>query len=103
MFTKLYENMIEMTDDQKNQYNNLYRWYRHIQNLPEIKEFLNKHQRLLVEDPEIKVPFLAEKKKGKKWSIDVVFDSFSKSFSFISIKFLLSQLNFNWRNTLLIP
>ena len=66
MFMKLYDSMIEMTDEQKNQYNNLFRWYRHIQSLPEIREFLNKHQRMLVEDPEIKVPFLAEKKKSKK-------------------------------------
>ncbi len=58
--------MIEMTDDQKNQYNNLLRWYKHIQNLPEVKEFLNKNQRLIVEDPEIKVAFLADKKKSKK-------------------------------------
>ncbi len=48
MFTKLYDSMIEMTDEQKNQYNNLFRWYKHIQNLPEITQFLNKHQRLLV-------------------------------------------------------
>jgi hypothetical protein len=34
MFTKLYDNIVEMTDEQKNQYNNLFRWYKHIQNLP---------------------------------------------------------------------
>jgi hypothetical protein len=55
-----------MTDDQKNQYNNLFRWYRHIQNLPEVTTFLTSRQRILVEDPEVKVPFLAEKKKSKK-------------------------------------
>ena len=66
MFTKLYDNLIEMTDEQKNQYNNLFRWYKHIQNIAEITEFLRHHQRLLVEDPEIKIPFLAEKKKSKK-------------------------------------
>lgn len=67
MFTKLYDSMIEMADDQKNQYNNLFRWYRHIQNLPEVTAFLTNRQRILVEDPEVKVPFLAEKKKSKKW------------------------------------
>lgn len=60
-----------MTDEQKNQYNNLFRWYKHIQNIAEITEFLRHHQRLLVEDPEIKIPFLAEKKKSKKWFIHV--------------------------------
>ena len=40
MFTQLYDNLIEMTDDQKNQYHNIFRWFKHIQNLPEIKEFL---------------------------------------------------------------
>lgn len=58
--------MIEMTDEQKNQYNNLFRWYKHIQNLPEITQFLNANQRILIQDPEIKVAFLAEKKKNKK-------------------------------------
>jgi hypothetical protein len=66
MFTKLYDTMIESTDDQKTQYNNIFRWYKHIQNLPEIKEFLIKSSRIIVEDPEIKVAFLAEKKKAKK-------------------------------------
>ena len=66
MFSKLYDSMIEITDEQKNQYNNLFRWYRHIQNLPEITAFLTNKQRILVEDPEVKVPFLAEKKKAKK-------------------------------------
>ena len=40
MFTQLYDNLIEMNDDQKNQYNNLFRWFKHIQNIPEIKEFM---------------------------------------------------------------
>ena len=55
-----------MTDDQKNQYSNLFRWYKHVQNLAEIKEFLEKNQRFLVKDPEVKVPFVQEKKKDKK-------------------------------------
>ena len=65
MFTQLYDNVIDMSDEQKNQYNNLFRWFKHIQNLPEITEFLNKTNRLLIKDPELKVSFV-EKKKGKK-------------------------------------
>ena len=65
MFTQLYDNVIDMSDDQKNQYNNLFRWFKHIQNLPEITEFLNKTNRLLIKDPELKVSFV-EKKKVKK-------------------------------------
>lgn len=66
MFVHLYDGVIEMNDEQKNQYYNLFRWYKHIQNLPEIKDFLGKKQRFVVEDPEPKVPFVQEKKKNKK-------------------------------------
>lgn len=48
------------------QYNNLFRWYKHIQNLPEIKAFLLAQNRLLVSDPEQKLAFLEIKKKKKK-------------------------------------
>lgn len=44
----------------------MFRWYKHIQNLPQVKEFLVKTQRFLIEDPAPKYPFLAEKKKPKK-------------------------------------
>ena len=48
MFIQLYANITEMFDEQKNQYCNLFRWYRHIQNLPEIKSFLISQNCLLV-------------------------------------------------------
>ena len=66
MFTQLYENVVEMNDDQKNQYNNLFRWFKHVQNVPEIREFLVKQNKLLIADPELKVSFVEKKKKGKK-------------------------------------
>jgi hypothetical protein len=66
MFTQLYDNLLEMTDEQKLQYNNLFRWYKHIQNMTPIKEYLVKTHRFLIEDPAPKYPFLAEKKKPKK-------------------------------------
>ena len=66
MFTQLYDNVIEMTDEQKLQYNNLFRWYKHIQNLPQIRDYLTLHKRFLIEDPAPKYAFLAEKKKPKK-------------------------------------
>lgn len=66
MFTQLYDNIVEMTDEQKNQYNNLFRWYKHIQNLPEIKSFLESQNRLFVSDPDQKLAFLDVKKKKKK-------------------------------------
>ena len=65
MFTQLYDNIVEMTDDQKNQYNNLFRWYKHIQNIPEIKSFLEAENRLLVSNPAPKISFLEVKKKKK--------------------------------------
>lgn len=40
MFTKLYDTMVEMTDEQKNQFNNIFRWFKHIQNLPEVRGYL---------------------------------------------------------------
>ena len=55
-----------MTDEQKTQYNNLFRWHKHIQNLPEIKAFLESQNRILVADPEQKLSFLEVKKKKKK-------------------------------------
>ena len=66
MLTQLYDNIVEMTNDQKLQYNNLFRWYKHVQNLPEIKSFLEAENRLLVSDPAMKLSFLEVKKK-KKW------------------------------------
>lgn len=66
MFTQLYDNVIEFSDEQKLQYNNLFRWYKHIQNLPQVKEYLTKNNRFLIQDPISKVAFLAEKKKPKK-------------------------------------
>ena len=67
MFTQLYENIVEMTDEQKIQYNNLFRWYKHVQNLAEIRAFLESQNRILVSDPETKLTFLeAKKKKNKK-------------------------------------
>ena len=66
MFTQLYDNVLEMTDEQKLQYHNLFRWYTHIQNLPQIKEYLHKNKRFLLQPPVAKVPFVAEKKKAKK-------------------------------------
>ena len=36
MFSKLYDSMIEMTKEEINQFNNIFRWYKHIQNLPEV-------------------------------------------------------------------
>jgi hypothetical protein len=66
MFTQLYDNLLEMTDEQKLQYNNLFRWYKHIQNLPQIHDFLTSTKRFLIEDPTPKYAFLAEKKKPKK-------------------------------------
>lgn len=65
MFTQLYDNITEMTDDQKLQYNNLFRWYKHVQNLPEIKNFLEAENRLIVADPAVKLSFLEVKKKKK--------------------------------------
>lgn len=59
MFSELYDTMFEFTDEQKSQFFNIFRWYKHIQNLPEIKAFLVKNQRFLIEDPEIKIPFVA--------------------------------------------
>lgn len=50
----------------------MFRWYKHIQNLPEIKAFLLAQNRLLVSDPEQKLAFLEIKKKKKKgewWSL----------------------------------
>jgi hypothetical protein len=58
--------VIELTDEQKPQYNNLFRWYKHIQNLPQIKAYLTESNRFFIQDPVAKVPFLAEKKKAKK-------------------------------------
>ena len=58
--------VIEMTDDQKNQFCSIFRWYKHIQNLPEIKEFLIKKERFLVSNPNIQVPFIIEKKQKTK-------------------------------------
>jgi len=66
MFTQLYDNLLEMTDEQKGQYNNLFRWYKHVQNLPQINEFLMQSNRFMIQDPAPKYPFLAEKKKPKK-------------------------------------
>lgn len=66
MFTQLYDNLIDFTDEQKLQYHNLFRWYKHIQNLPQVKEYLTRTNRFLVTDPAPKLPFLAEKKKAKK-------------------------------------
>lgn len=66
MFTQLYDNLIDMTDEQKLQYHNLFRWYKHIQNLPQVKEYLNQTKRFLVTDPTPKLPFLSDKKKQKK-------------------------------------
>lgn len=66
MFTQLYDNLIDLSDEQKLQYNNLFRWYKHIQNLPQIKGYLTETNRFLIQDPVAKVPFLAEKKKPKK-------------------------------------
>lgn len=66
MFTQLYDNILELTDEQKQQYNNLFRWYKHIQNLPQISEFIKVNNRFLVQDPAPKYAFLAEKKKSKK-------------------------------------
>ena len=55
-----------MTDEQKLTYNHIFRWYKHIQNLPEIKEFLTKKERYIVNDPVAKIPFLVEKKVKKE-------------------------------------
>jgi hypothetical protein len=66
MFTQLYDHLLEMTDEQKSQYNNLFRWYKHIQSLPQIHEFLTNTKRFLIEDPQTKYGFLSEKKKPKK-------------------------------------
>lgn len=66
MFTQLYDNLIELSDEQKLQYNNLFRWYKHIQNLPQVKEYLTQSNRFFIQDPVTKVPFLVEKKKPKK-------------------------------------
>jgi hypothetical protein len=66
MFTQLYDNLIDLSDEQKLQYNNLFRWYKHVQNLPQVKEYLAHSNRFLLQDPAPKVPFLAEKKKPKK-------------------------------------
>jgi len=55
-----------MSDEQKLQYNNLFRWYKHIQNLPQVRQYLTEKNRFLVTDPVVKVPFLNEKKKAKK-------------------------------------
>ena len=66
MFTQIYDNILEMTDEQKQQYNNLFRWYKHIQNLPQISDFMRAKKRFLVQDPAPKYAFLADKKKGKK-------------------------------------
>ena len=72
MFTQIYDNILEMTDEQKQQYNNLFRWYKHVQNLPQISDFLKSKNRFLVQDPAPKYAFLAEKKKGKKEKKDKV-------------------------------
>jgi len=66
MFTQLYDNLIEMTDEQKLQYHNIFRWYKHIQNLPQVKEYLLATSRFIVNDPVAKLAFLSEKKKPKK-------------------------------------
>ena len=66
MFTQLYDNLIDLSDEQKLHYNNLFRWYKHIQNLPQVKEYLTKTNRFFIVDPVAKVPFLVEKKKPKK-------------------------------------
>ena len=59
MFTQLYDNVLEMSDEQKLQYHNLFRWYSHIQSLPQVKQHLVKHKRFLLTPPTQKVPFLA--------------------------------------------
>lgn len=66
MFTQLYDNLIELSDEQKLQYNNLFRWYKHIQNLPQVKDYLTQSNRFFIQDPVTKVLFLVEKKKAKK-------------------------------------
>lgn len=66
MFTQLYDNLIEMTDEQKLQYHNIFRWYKHIQNLPQVREYLETTSRFIVTDPVAKLAFLSEKKKPKK-------------------------------------
>ncbi len=65
-FTELYDLVTEFTDDQKNQFNNIFRWYKHIQNLPEFTEYLEKTKRSFVVDPALKFDFLSEGKKNKK-------------------------------------
>ena len=65
MFVQLYDNVLDMKDEQKLQYNNICRWYKHIQNLPEIRSFLLSENRMLVGDPEQKLTFLEVKKKKK--------------------------------------
>ena len=65
MFTQLYDNLIELTDEQKLQYNNLFRWYKHIQSQAQITEYLKSSNRFLIQDPQPKIPFVADKKKSK--------------------------------------
>ena len=83
MFTQLYDNITEMTDDQKLQYNNLFRWYKHVQNLPEIKNFLEAENRLIVADPAVKLSFLEVKKK-KKWKNEQCMINTQRLIKFIS-------------------
>lgn len=66
MFTQLYDNILEMSDEQKGQYNNLFRWYKHVQNMPQVNDFLKNTNRFMIQDPAPKYPFLAEKKKTNK-------------------------------------
>ena len=66
MFTQLYDNLIDLNDEQKSQYNNVFRWYKHIQNLPQILEYLKASNRFIIQDPQLKIPFLADKKKSKE-------------------------------------
>ena len=44
----------------------MFRWYKHVQNLPQVQQFLKEKKRFLVQDPQPKYAFLAEKKKSKK-------------------------------------
>lgn len=66
MFTQLYDNLIDMTDEQKLQYHNLFRWYKHTQNLPQVRDYLTKTNRFILTDPAPKLAFLPDKKKPKK-------------------------------------
>lgn len=66
LFALLHGRVTQLDDNEKNQFNNVYRWYKHIQSLEGVHNFLAREGISLVRETQLSVPFLAVGSKKKK-------------------------------------